>query len=149
MRLNLLRLLEPLRKNLSIINIRKFNKERVVKDQYIVRNVYDDRCIIFNIVVLLATLLYLVMFCNYAVAQVNTNTLESLANNTNVLASAQINVGKIPFNSHIRVGVYVANARSDTVSVISNYKYCDKEYTGWQKSEVYCTGLAIWRRNIT
>ena len=82
--------------------------------------VYDDRCIIFNIVVLLATLLYLVMFCNYAVAQVNTNTLESLANNTNVLASAQINVGRDPVSilSYREVGVYVANARSDTVSVI-------------------------------
>jgi YVTN family beta-propeller protein len=54
------------------------------------------------------------------IAQVNTNTLESLFKNTGVMTSAQINVGRLPvsINSYSEGDIYVANSDSNTVSVI-------------------------------
>jgi YVTN family beta-propeller protein len=52
-------------------------------------------------------------------AQLNDNTLESIVNQTKVLTSAQIDVGERPvFIDRTDAAVYVANADSDSVSVI-------------------------------
>ena len=56
-----------------------------------------------------------------AEAQWSINRLESIANETNVLTSAQVNVGDGPFSiaaQPFRDNIYVANSGSDTVSVI-------------------------------
>jgi YVTN family beta-propeller protein len=55
-------------------------------------------------------------------AQLGQNMLESIANQTNVLTSAQIGVGGMPIEIYASVdATYVANFLSNTVSVIDSY----------------------------
>jgi YVTN family beta-propeller protein len=55
-------------------------------------------------------------------AQLGQNMLESIANQTNVLTSAQIEVGGMPIEIYASVdATYVANFLSNTVSVIDSY----------------------------
>ena len=58
---------------------------------------------------------------NDAEAQLNQNMLESIANRTKVLTSAQIEVGDMPIEIYTTAeATYVANFRSNTVSVIDS-----------------------------
>ncbi|MGA6990854.1 MAG: hypothetical protein WBX81_10590, partial [Nitrososphaeraceae archaeon] len=54
-------------------------------------------------------------------AQLSQNMLESIANQTKVLTSAQIEVGDIPIEIYTSTdATYAANFRSNTVSVIDS-----------------------------
>jgi YVTN family beta-propeller protein len=54
-------------------------------------------------------------------AEVDFNTLESIANKTNVLESSQVTVGKHPTSLSGSIDyMYVANSGSDTISVIDS-----------------------------
>jgi YVTN family beta-propeller protein len=71
-------------------------------------------------------MLHITMTNNDTEAQLSQNKLESIANQTNVSTSPQINVGNTPFHiDHLwstrafESAVYVANLDSDTVSVIN------------------------------
>ncbi len=69
---------------------------------------------------LLAFISYNILI-NDTEAQLGQNMLESIANQTNVLTSAQIEVGGMPIEIYTSVdATYVANFRSNTVSVIDS-----------------------------
>jgi YVTN family beta-propeller protein len=71
-------------------------------------------------------MLYITMMNHSTEAQISQNKLESIANQTNVSTTPQVNVGNSPYSvsylgnsSEIEDSVYVANYLSDTVSVIN------------------------------
>jgi YVTN family beta-propeller protein len=76
---------------------------------------------------LIPTIFCLLVFISYNVvmndteAQLSQNMLESIANQTKVLTSAQIEVGELPIEVYTSAdATYVANFRSNTVSVIDS-----------------------------
>ncbi|MGH9976058.1 MAG: hypothetical protein ACRD8Z_09530 [Nitrososphaeraceae archaeon] len=78
-------------------------------------------------------MLYSALINDKLEAQVSENTLESIANETKVLSSAQVSVGDSPNSIVIGNAVYVANWGSDTVSVISRITNTVVENIRWKK----------------